>query len=103
MIGFDDKDSTGRPVKILKGLAILVFILMAGSAGYMLLEKWDFFDSFYMTVITITTVGFREVRDVSQTGKIFTIILIFSGMGIIVYIGRLANLYGGWDSCFFLQ
>lgn len=59
---------------------------MFGTAGYMILEKWHFLDALYMTVITITTVGFREVGEVSGAGRIFTIFVIFSGMGIIAYI-----------------
>lgn len=65
---------------------ILVVVLLGGSAGYMLIERWGFFDSLYMTVITITTVGYREVGNVSEPGRIFTIFVIFSGMGIIAYI-----------------
>ena len=51
-----------------------------GISGYMIIEGWGFFDSLYMTVITITTGGFREVRDVSGPGKIFTLVLIFMGI-----------------------
>jgi voltage-gated potassium channel len=52
----------------------------------MLIEHWRFLDALYMTVITITTVGYREVIPVSEKGRIFTIFIIFSGMGIIAYI-----------------
>ena len=52
----------------------------------MVIEKWNVMESLYMTVITITTVGFREVRDVSGTGRIFTVIILFSEMGIMAYI-----------------
>ena len=52
----------------------------------MLIEHWSFLDALYMTVITITTVGYREVIPVSENGRIFTIFIIFSGMGIIAYI-----------------
>ena len=52
----------------------------------MILEGWNLLDSLYMTIITITTVGFREVRPVSDGGKVFTIFIIFIGMGIIAYI-----------------
>ncbi|MEJ2724074.1 MAG: potassium channel protein, partial [Deltaproteobacteria bacterium] len=47
---------------------------------------WNFLDALYMTVITITTVGYREVGNVSEAGRVFTIIVIFLGMGIIAYI-----------------
>ena len=78
------------PGKILKGFIILIVILLIGSTGYMTIEKWNFLDALYMTVITITTVGFREVATVSEAGRIFTIFIIFSGMGIIAYILGLA-------------
>jgi voltage-gated potassium channel len=52
----------------------------------MSIEGWDLMDAMYMTVISITTVGFREVGTVSEAGKIFTIFIIFSGMGIMAYI-----------------
>ncbi len=74
------------PRKIIKGFVILLVILMIGSLGYMTIEKWNFSDSLYMTIITITTVGFREVGSISKEGRIFTIFIIFSGMGIIAYI-----------------
>jgi Trk K+ transport system NAD-binding subunit len=49
----------------------------------MVIEHWPFLDAFYMTVITITTVGYREISAVSNTGQIFTILIIFMGVGII--------------------
>lgn len=51
-----------------------------GSFGYMAIEQWDFVDSFYMTVITLTTIGFREVHPLSDNGKIFTIFLALTGI-----------------------
>ena len=67
--------------------ALLVFlVLAAGTAGYSLIEGWGFLDSLYMTVITITTVGYREVHRLDRAGIVFTIFLIFFGLGIILYI-----------------
>jgi len=74
------------PKQIIRGLVILLMILAAGTMGYMIIERWKLLDAFYMTVITITTVGFQEVRKVSEPGRIFTIFIIFAGMGIIAYI-----------------
>ncbi|MBI5640614.1 MAG: potassium channel protein [Nitrospirae bacterium] len=51
----------------------------------MILEGWDFFDSLYMTIITLTTVGYREVHDLTFTGKLFTVILIIGGVGTVFY------------------
>ena len=63
-----------------------MIVLFIGTTGYMNIEQWDLLDSLYMTVITITTVGFHEVKSVSGVGRIFTIFIIFSGVGIIAYI-----------------
>ena len=79
--------------KIMRGLILLGLILFAGTCGYMVIERWKFLDAFYMTVITITTVGFSEVNAVSGPGRIFTLILIFVGMGIIAYtLGMVAQI-----------
>ena len=85
MIGID-RNTTDRPHKIIRGITIFIIIIATGTAGYMVIEGLPFFESLYMTVITITTVGFGEVRKLSVPGRVFTIILIFFGMGIIVYI-----------------
>ena len=86
MSKFDRSNSQTGPKMVAKGLVILVVILFIGSVGYMLIEGWDFLDSLYMTVITITTVGFGEVREVTVLGRVFTIFIIFFGIGIIAYI-----------------
>lgn len=52
----------------------------------MLIEKWNFLDSVYMTAITLSTVGFMEVHETSDAGKILTIIIIFAGVGYYLYI-----------------
>ena len=86
MLRFDSRMSTIGPERIIKGFVILLIILLIGTVGYMIIEKWHFLDALYMTVITITTVGFREVYDVSETGRVFTIVIIFLGMGIMAYL-----------------
>lgn len=69
-----------------KGIGLLAGILCFGTVGYMVIEKWNVLDALYMTVITITTVGFGEIRPISEPGRIFTIVLIFFGIGIVAYI-----------------
>ncbi|MBW2063643.1 MAG: potassium channel protein [Deltaproteobacteria bacterium] len=81
-----DERNSLQPRKLVKGFSVLIVILLSGTLSYMIMEGWGFLDSLYMTVITITTVGFREVGPLSPGGEIFTIIIIFSGMGIIAYI-----------------
>jgi len=68
---------------------LLGAIIVAGIAGYMLIEGWSFLDAAYMTVITIATVGFSEVHALSPVGQVFTIFLIASGVAAAAYvIGR---------------
>lgn len=71
---------------------LLVGVLVGGTAGYMLLEGWGLLDAVYMTVITVATVGFREVHPLSEAGHWFTIALVFAGVGGIAYsIGTIAE------------
>ncbi len=65
-------------------LGILILILL-GTMGYLLIEKMVFIDALYQSVITITTVGFKEVKPFSQTGKIFTIFYLIFGLGFVSY------------------
>lgn len=60
-------------------------ILASGTLGYVMIEKWGVFDSFYMTVITLTTVGYGEIHQLSEGGRIFTVVLIFLGAGFALY------------------
>lgn len=52
----------------------------------MAVERWGFFDSLYMTIITLTTVGYMEVHPLSNIGRAFTIILILTGVGTMLYV-----------------
>ncbi len=70
---------------ILRGLAFIGGVVLFGILGYVLLEGWPFLDALYMTVITITTVGYGEIGPLSEGGRIFTIVLIFLGIGIMAY------------------
>jgi len=63
----------------------LLFVLLAGSAGYVVIEGWGWLDAFYMTVITLATIGYGEIHPLSPHGRIFTICLIFSGLGLMAY------------------
>ncbi len=73
-------------LRVVKIIALLIFIIVLGTSGYMYLEGYSFVDSLYMTFITVTTVGFSEVMPLSDIGKIFTIILICFSLGVIGFI-----------------
>ena len=71
--------------KVISVLSLVLLIVAFGTAGYMIIEGWNFLDSIYMTVITITTVGFQEVHKLSPRGTVFTIFLIVGGVGTALY------------------
>ncbi len=64
---------------------LLLFSLLAGTAGYTLIEGWPPFDAFYMTVITLATIGYGETNPLSQAGRWFTLFLILGGVSIVAY------------------
>jgi voltage-gated potassium channel len=72
--------------KPLWGLYALIIIVAIGVIGYTFIEGWSFLDSLYMTITTITTVGFKEVHPLSDAGRIFSIFLIIGGVGGALYI-----------------
>ena len=59
--------------------------MAGGTIGYMLLEGWSAWDAFYMTVITVTTVGYKEVHELSRAGEAFTVLLLLGGVGAALY------------------
>lgn len=63
----------------------MIAVLSFGTVGYIIIEGWSFLDSLYMTAITLSTVGFGEVQPLSNNGRIFTVVLIFTGIGTIAY------------------
>ena len=65
---------------------LLLIIVITGTLGYTFIEAWPLLDSLYMTVITITTVGFGEVRALSEIGRFFTFALIIGSVGIVAYL-----------------
>ncbi len=69
-----------------KGLGVLLLVVIAGTLGYRFIEGWSFLDSLYMTITTITTVGYSEVHPLSTAGRIFGIFLILCGVGTAFYI-----------------
>ncbi len=66
-------------------LMILVAVVVFGTVGYTIIERWSILDALYMTLITLSTVGFGEVYVLSPPGKIFTIILVVVGVVGVAY------------------
>lgn len=64
----------------------IILLILAGALGYMILEGWGFTDALYMTVITLSTVGFGEIQPLSPVGRLFTVILIVVGVGAAAYM-----------------
>jgi len=80
-----------RRIGLLLGLTALVLAL--GTGGFVRIEKWTWFESFYMTLITLTTVGYSEVRPLSPAGRVFNSVLIAVGVTTVLFsIGVITQL-----------
>jgi len=90
--------------RFILAVGLIALVISFGTAGYMVIEEWNFLDSLYMTIITLTTVGYREIHDLSVNGRLFTIILLMGGVGTVFYVlsigakviieGELQEIYG---------
>jgi len=88
-------------IKVVIGLVFVLFLVIV---GYSVIEGWDYLDALYMTVITVSTVGYGEVLPLSDAGKIFSSILIVIGVGVALYVfttaiqyivkGQISNVFG---------
>ena len=98
------------PHNLRNAAILLAAVVSAGTAAYMLIEGWSFNDAHYMTVTTVMTIGFGEVRPLDTSGRIVTMLLAISGIGAIFYAlvgffqfaleGELGTLLGVWYSKF---
>lgn len=75
----------GARRQLATSLVSIVLVIAFGTAGLMLLEGWPAFDALYMAVITVSTVGYSEVRPLTAVGRAFTIVLILVGVGTVFY------------------
>lgn len=82
------RPSNASPViRIILGVVFTLAIVFGGGLGFWLIEDgWTFNEAFYMSVITVTTVGFEEVKPLTDSGRIFASFLIFLGVGTVLYI-----------------
>lgn len=69
-------------------------ILAIGTVGYHFIEGWRYLDALYFSIVTLTTIGLGDMAPVTDTGKIFTILYIIMGVGVILhFINTLQNHY----------
>lgn len=73
--------------KLIMSLLFIPMIILAGTSGYMLVEGWSFFDSLFMTIITISTTGYQEVQPLSTAGRLLSMGLIFMGVLVLAFVG----------------
>jgi voltage-gated potassium channel len=66
-------------------VALLVSVVVVGTSGYVVIEGWSAWDAFYMTITTVSTVGYRELHELSRAGQVFTSGLIIMGVGTAFY------------------
>lgn len=73
-------------VRVVRLVLFIAALFVAGTLGYMVLERYTPLEAFYMTAITLTTTGFGEVRPLSDAGRVFTIFLLFMGVGVLAFV-----------------
>ncbi len=77
---------------------VVAALVIFGTGGYIAIEGWSPLDGFYMTIITMSTVGFAETRELSNVGRLFTMALIFMSIsGMSVWTASVTSLFVGGD------
>ena len=75
------------PRRILALICVPIALVLIGTLGYRIIEhgKYSWLDAVYMTIITLSTIGYGETRPLSDTGRVFTIFLILGGVFSLAY------------------
>jgi voltage-gated potassium channel len=85
--------ASGRFKHVRTGLILLLFVVACGVVGLMVIERYPLLDALYMTIITISTVGFQEVRTLSNQGHLLVMFLIITGLSVMTYtLGALVQI-----------
>ncbi|MEN9569527.1 MAG: hypothetical protein RL172_758 [Bacteroidota bacterium] len=79
--------------KLLRPLLLLVLSIIIGITGYMIIEGYSFVNALYMSVVTVSTVGYEVVQPLSYAGKIFTIFFLLTNIGLFTYLVALFTRY----------
>src|SRR3954447_18478936 len=86
LYNFNTKDLyLKKPFPLLFWFPVIFTMIVAGTLGFMIIEDFNFLDALYMTIITVTTIGYKEVRPLSDAGKVFDIILIVISFSTFTY------------------
>jgi voltage-gated potassium channel len=73
-------------------VSALVFVILAGTAGFHWIEGWPWFDGFYMVITTLTTIGYQETHPLSHAGRVFNVCVIVAGVSLLfLAIGALTQ------------
>ncbi len=85
---------TSQP-RIVRIFAILLTLIVVGTAGYCWIEGWGVLDSLFMVVITLATIGYGEIHPLTPEGRVFTILLVVAGVSVATYtVGTLTRMVG---------
>ena len=83
--GASHEDHKAYHRRILYVFILILIFLFGGATFYHYIEHWDYIDALYFSTATMTTVGYGDITPHSTTGKLFTIVYVFSGVGIVLY------------------
>ena len=82
------RDKTPEQREIIISMLFLACWMAIGTLGYCVLEQWTPLEAFYMSFITLTTIGFNEIHTLSTAGRVFTILFAFVGIGCVAFVLR---------------
>ncbi len=74
------------PRHLLWSVVFGAFFIVVGTSGYILIEGWNFMDALFMTITTLSTVGYGEVHPLTPSGRLFSMVLILLGVGYFLYV-----------------
>jgi voltage-gated potassium channel len=78
-------NESAAAVRLRRSIILLLGVVVFGTTGYMLIEGWDACDALYMTVISVTTAGYKEVHPMSRAGELFTMVVLTVGVATVLY------------------
>jgi voltage-gated potassium channel len=79
--------------KLAKPILFFLFIMGIGTVGYVAIEKFTFLEALYMTVVTLSTVGYMEVKPLSDAGRYFTIVIILTNLSLLTFYLTILTRY----------